>query len=324
MHHSYNLQPANNLLRLFGWVLITLGTLLSGCVTGKATDPLPYLREQGDFFMQAGIDNYRKYNFKLAIEQFNQARKFYSRFDDYLGTTHAWLNLAQVHISSGEYDAAREPLSKANILIRQHNLQQPAIYHDMLLTGLYLATDQFDEAEKIFNSHQQILQNQITDEATLALLVNRTRLAQVTDRDFIFWLELLAQQATQDGHVEFITRVQRFRAWQAILDHNTQLGNQLFATAVEFYRQQANPIGLMSTQLEWAQVSRKINDWNLAVTHYEQTLYLAMANRHSYSGLRALEGLRSVYQQTHALDKLPQIIEWEKQLRSIPGDAMAP
>lgn len=324
MRHLYSQHPANNYLRLTLAALITCSVFLSGCVTGKAPEPLPYLREQGDFFMQAGIVSYQQYNFRLASEQFIQAKNFYNRFDDYPGTTHALLNLAQVQIASGKFEVATEYLSQADLLIRKHNLQQAAIYHDMLLTNLYLATDKLAAAESVFTTHDQLFRGDITDDTTLALLVNRVRLAQLSDQDFSIWLDLLTQQTARHGNADIMARLQRFNAWQAFLVGNSQPGNQLFGTAVESYRAQANPVGLMATQLEWAQACAKSDDWAGAAAHYDQALYLAMANKHSHHGLRALQGLRSVYQQTRALDKLPQIDEWEKQLKSISTDALAP
>lgn len=324
MRHLFNQHQANNLFRFTLATLIGCCVLLSGCVTGKAKEPLPYLREQGDFFMQAGIESYTRYNFSLANEQFIQAKNFYSRFDDYLGTTHALLNLAQVQIASGRFNIAKEYLTKADVLIQQHKLEQPAIYHDVLLTNLYLATDKLADAEAVFIKYDSLLRGNIADDTTLALLVNRVRLAQLSDKDFSKWLDLLTQQTTRLSNAEYATRLQRFNAWQAFLVNDSLLGNQLFGTAMDTYRGQANPTGLMSTQLEWAHACSKASDWTHAIEHYEQALYLAMANKHSHNGLRALEGLRSVYQQTKALDKLPQIDEWEKQLKSIPGDALAP
>jgi tetratricopeptide (TPR) repeat protein len=324
MPHLSSHHPANNLFRYTFAALITFSILLSGCVTGKAPETLPYLREQGDFFMQAGIESYTRYNFSLANEQFIQAKNFYSRFDDYLGTTHAILNLAQVHIASGRFHIAMEYLTKADVLIQQHKLEQPAIYHDVLLTNLYLATDRLADAEAVFVSYDHLLRGEIADDTTLALLVNRVRLAQLSSKDFSVWLDLLARQADKHNSAELALRRQRFKAWQAFHAGDSGMGNQLFSAALDSYRKQANPSGLMSTQLEWAQSCEKNSNWTLATEHYQQALYLAMANNHSHNGLRALEGLRSVYQQTKALDKLPQIDEWEKQLKSIPGDALAP
>ncbi|MBI3187460.1 MAG: tetratricopeptide repeat protein, partial [Gammaproteobacteria bacterium] len=125
MHHSYRQHPVNNRFHFTLATFVALSLLLTGCVTGKASEPQPYLREQGDFFMQAGIESYMQYNYQLADKQFTQAKNFYSRIDDYLGTTHALLNLAQVHLASGNFNSAMEHLKKADLLIKKYNLEQP-------------------------------------------------------------------------------------------------------------------------------------------------------------------------------------------------------
>jgi len=324
MHHLSSQHPVHNLFRLALAALIAFSSLLSGCVTGNAPKPQPYLREQGDFFMQAGIESYTQYNFALATEQFTQAKNFYSRFDDYLGTTNAFLNLAQVQLASGKFDAAKDNLARADLLIRQHDLKQQAIYRDMLLTTLYLSTENMAEAEKIFAEYDQILRGNLADDATMALLVNRVRMAQLTDQDFSLWVDLLAQQTNKHNNVQLNARLQRFKAWQAFVSTDATLGNQLFAAVLESYRHQANPTGLMSTRLEWAQACSQSNDWPHAAEHYEQALHLAMSNNHVNNGLLALNGLQFVYQQTGQSDKQRQVDEWMKQLKTSPagnGDA---
>ncbi|MDQ1362957.1 MAG: Tetratricopeptide repeat protein [Pseudomonadota bacterium] len=297
--------------------LVAVATLLTGCVSGSASRPLPYLREQGDFFMQAGIESYNQYNFALANEQFTHAKNFYGRFDDYLGATHALLNLVQTNLAWGKPDEAASNLARADQLIQQHKLQSQAIYRDLLLSTLYLEANQSANAEKILTVHDLLMRSNTPDDTAMALLVNRVRLAQITDQDFTQWLNLFAQQNSKHNNAELAARLQRFNAWQAFLNNDSAQGNQFFETALNSYRERADPPGLMSTRLEWAQASARTNDWPQAVTHYEQALHLAMANNHVPNGLRALEGLRAAYPQAGQQQKLPQVDEWMNQLEKL-------
>lgn len=269
--------------------------------------------------MQAGIISYAQYNYALATEQFTQAKNFYSRFDDYLGTTHALLNLVQVQLASGKFDVAMSNLNKTDLLIRHHDLTQQAIYRDMLLTTLYLATEKLTDAEKIFSNYDQMLHGNLADDATMTLLVNRVRLAQLSGQEFSLWVNLLAQQTGKHNNAELNARLQRFRAWQAFDATDATLGNQLFGAALDSYRDQANPFGLMATRLEWAQACSKLHDWTHAADHYEQALYLAMSNNQVNNGLLALNGLQFIYQQTGQSDKQQQVDEWMKQLKTSPA-----
>lgn len=324
MHRLYSLHQTRNLPAWPGLLLIALAILLSGCVSGNAPKPQPYLRDQADYFMQAGITSYTQYNFTLAADQFNQAKKFYGRFDDYIGTTHALLNLAQVNLAQGRFDAAEKSLLDASRLIEQSGLKNQAAYRDLLLTTLYLHTDKLAEASRILDNYQQTLSGSLLDETSLSLLVNRVRLAQLTNQDFSVWLSLLLKQSDNLNSPDLTPRILRFQATQAYSNHMTEEGAKLFGNAISNYRAQANPSGLMATQLEWAQTCLQDNNPAQAADHYEQALHLALSNSHVTNGLQALKGLQQIYQQTGQSEKLARIDEWTRQLESLSNEASAP
>ena len=322
MPRCYNPKPMRAKAIYIALLATMLIGLLAGCVTGNTEKPLPYLREQGDFFMQSGIVSYSNYNFALATDQFNLALVFYSRFDDYTGTTNALLNLGKTNLARGLYDAAMQNLEKADRLIALHPLQQQAIYRDMLLTNLYITTDRLAAAETIFTRYDLALHGELADDVWLALLINRVQLAQLSGKEFSTWRAVLAQQPNKTT-TDLSARLDRFNAWQAYLDNDPVKGEQLFNTAIELYRSHANPTGLMSTQLEWANAYSTIKKWPETSRHYEQALFLAMANNHFNNGVLALDGLRRTYQQSGQPEKLQQVDEWMKQLKSIPQESKA-
>ena len=323
MHRLFNQPLINKLLSILPYAGILASTLLqSACVTSSPPIQPPYLREQADFFMQAGITSFNQFNLQLADQQLTQAKNFYSRYEDNAGSTNALLNLAQTNMTAGNFDKAGLNLSQANLLIERYSLELQAIYRDMLLTSLYLSTNSLGDANKIFTNYNAGLTGDLNDITSLNLLINRVRLAQISGKDFTIWLELYKKQVSRQNHADLNARLQRFQAWQAFLDKDAAQGNHLFVSALNYYRELANPAGLMATHLEWAEASSSNTIPDIAIQHYEQALYLAMSNNHVHNGLLALEGLRQIYNSTGMPEKLQQIDEWTQQLKKIPTNTV--
>lgn len=293
----------------------------AACVTGSTPTKPAYLREQGDFFMQAGITSFNQYNLMLATQQFSQAKAFYSRYEDHIGITNSLLNLAQTNIASGDFDDATAHLDSARLLIERYQLAQQALVHAALLSSLQLSTGNLITAKITLNQFDTELHNADINADLLALLINRTRLAQLSVEDFSIWMALLNRYYTNHSSDALQARVQRFQGWQAMQKNDSQTGGQLFSAALNYYRAAANPNGLMSTHLEWADACSSLNLYEPAAQHYELALYTAIANHHIPNGMLALDGLRKLYSRTNETDKMRQVDDWALQLKSLPADS---
>jgi hypothetical protein len=292
---------------------------LTGCV-GEAPKPQPYLREQGDFYMQEGVKSTAQYNFALAARHFEFARDFYARYDDQAATTRALLNLAQVHILSGQYDAAASSLGKASALIEHNNLSILGTHYNVLLSSLYLASAKLDQADALFSNLDASLRAGSHDDTSLVLLANRVRLAQLRNAQADEWLNLFAQRI--NNNAALTARLQRFQAWQAYQQNNAARGTELFTSALNTYRTLADAVAVMHTRQEWADAAAAQGEWNTAIEQNEKLLSLAMANHHLELGLRAIEALKLAYSKTGQTDKLPPLEQWKTELKALPVNVL--
>ena len=319
MLHLSSHPPTNNLRFLLLRAALSAVLLIQvACVSGTPPLQPPYLREQGDFFMQAGIESFGQFNLALAEHQFTQAKNFYSRYEDYLGITNALLNLANTQLTAGNYDAANLSILQANIFIQRYQLDQHNIYRDMLLSSIYLATSNQIELEKLFATHSNLFDGDLASLAMLSLLTNRVRYAQLYADDSSSWISVYKKHITKLNDPNLNARLQRFIAWQAYLDNDEESGVQHFSDALEYYRDQANPSALMATHLEWADVSSQKQNSDRAIQQYEKALFLSMSNNHKHNGIRAIIGMQQIVKLTGNPEKLQQMNEWTQQLNALP------
>ena len=272
--------------------------LLAGCASEVKQETSPYLVRQAHISMQSGIENYNQFKFSRAHDNFVTAYELFSRYDDPVGIVNSSLNIAKTLIALGQMNDAFKLLE--NMDTNYYTSLQKR-YRDIMLSSIHLMLRQYQHAARVLAPYEDELLTQSTqlDEVTLALLINRTRLAQLSAHAFEKWLSVYEQQISMfRTSPEYMARLYRFKALMKTTSSNGEQADELFDSALEVYRQQANPKGIMATLADRGAFSVQINDKDGAGRYYEELLNKALLNRDAYFTHHALFNMQQLNQGT--------------------------
>ena len=302
-------------------MLFTFLMGLSACAVQTEQVKKPYLQGSAEQFMQAGIENYNRYHYAAALNQFTNAREIYSRYDDSIGIANAELNLCRVQMAVGQYDEVLQRLDELSVILERNQLRQQLVYRDIILTSVYLLKNDFDSAMQVLKAYdERLVNNGIDDKPLMAgLLINRVRLADAINEEFDLWLMRFEQFVATNNSSDSKLRLYRFKASQMQNADNASESNRYYSQALDGYRQMADPTGVMSTLLEWAHAYVERSEWLPAQEKYQRALEAGLINRNQRIVEQSLRGLSRVYIETAQHEDGALINNWLDLLKSEQG-----
>ncbi len=272
--------------------------------------------------MQAGIENYQRYHYAAALSQFDKAREIYARYNDYKGVLNAELNLCKVQIAAGQYDAALQRLTQLDFLVEHNQSQQQTVYRDIMLSSVYLLKNNYDAAARVLQQYDEpMLKNAFEDKSLMAaLLINRVRLAEVLNQDFNEWLTRYEQLVTTTHtDIDYKLRLYRFKAKRLHNVGNVAESDRYYTQALDGYRYMAEPVGVMSTLLEWAHAYVERGEWPSAQEKFHRAFELGLINRNERMVEQALYGMSRVYTETGQDQNKALVNDWLDLLKTEKG-----
>lgn len=302
-------------------MLLTFLIGLSACAVKTEQVKKPYLQESAEQFMQAGIENYNRYHYAAALNQFANAREIYARYDDSIGVANAELNLCRVQMAVGQYDEVLQRLDELSVILERNQLRQQLIYRDIILSSVYLLKNDFDSAMQMLQVYdERLMNNSIDDKSLMAgLLINRVRLADAVNKNFDSWLIRFEEFVATNNSSDYKLRLYRFKASQMQDTGNTLESNRYYSQALDAYRQMADPAGVMSTLLEWAHAYAERHEWLPAQEKYQRALETGLINRNQRIVEQSLYGLSRIYIETAQHEDEALINNWLDLLKNEQG-----
>ncbi|OQK18157.1 hypothetical protein AU255_10060 [Methyloprofundus sedimenti] len=190
--------------------------MLSACGGNTVTKSPVILDAESD--MNNGLQAFADADWSSAQSFFSRALSLYEGIDSQKGILYSHINLAEVGLSVGNYQATQLHLERAGIIAKNVEFQdyQPRI--TLLLAQSILQQQDYVQAEKILQAllpeFNELIPVNTPDTIQLTAIASRTRIAFAQQQDESKWTQRYAQALTKSdsNSVALESRLLRFQA----------------------------------------------------------------------------------------------------------------
>lgn len=168
---------------------------------------------------------------------------------------------------------------------------------NIIRTSISISQNKYNKANELLNKYigtggENKLQ--LADDIYNALLINRVRVAIKEQTELNAWVSIYASNSGKS--IIRQARLLRFKGQQAAFNNDINEINASFASALELYREMANPKAVLSTLKEWGEALQN-NSQNLqAAKQYESAYRVAASASLEKEMTGILTNLLSIYQ----------------------------
>ena len=110
-------------------------------------------------YLNEGNIDLRKKNFYFALDKFETSRKMFIQLKDEYNTINCVQNMGVAYFNLNQYDKAKEYLLQANAGAKKLEMNTSTASIDLTLADLFIAENNFTEAEKYIHEGQLYAQN---------------------------------------------------------------------------------------------------------------------------------------------------------------------
>ena len=132
-------------------------------------------------------------------------------------------------------------------------------------------------------------------------------------------MTIFEQFVTANNSSDYKLRLYRFKASQMQHTGNIAESDHYYSQALDGYRRMAEPVGVMSTLLEWAHAYFERSEWLPAQEKYQRALEAGLINRNQRIIEQSLNGLSRVYVETDQHNNKALINDWLDLLKTGQG-----
>lgn len=304
--------------------LISAGLLTLLLCTGCVSPPEDKVDNSsaGMHFMQQGLQAFSDSDYPGATKMFNRALAYYQSIDDTQGVLSSRINLAELYLSVGDLENARQQLDRAAILAQYEDVQ--SIYERITLLEANLAfiNNDYAQCESLLDELVGPVATAedvgIANEHTwAAVLSTRARLAIArNDPDMVLWLEQLQTALEAQNNVDAVLYGRMYRLQSEISrrhgDYN-KAEAELRLAYTNYHRVDYRP-GIAATLEELGLVAMQREQWTEAEHLLRRAFIVSIYLRDQEGCVSLLENLASVYDHT-GKDRQKQITrQWIEML----------
>lgn len=176
----------NQSFALFGLIFLLL---LEGC--GNSVVNRPMLISDAENYTRDGLQAYADTEWDRAQNLFTKSLSLYQGIDDQSGVLYSYINLAEVALSTGDYQTVEKNLEKAGQIAKKDRFEDVQARITLLYSLSALKQNQLIRAESLLKSLlPQFEGDQLIGTANviqLAALVNRTKIAFKNKKNELLW-----------------------------------------------------------------------------------------------------------------------------------------
>lgn len=261
--------------------------------------------------MLDGVKLYQRQQYSASSAFFSKALRNYQRFDYVTGMARSYLNLAKSAIAQGKVDNAKTYLVELKQLSDENNFDDMLMHLDIMQSSILIDEDKVDLSTEIINQYIGVKGEntlQISEAIYHAFLTNRVRCAIKSHNDTNEWVDIYQAQLADDINRQ--ARLFRFKAQQASQNNHIELLNDNFNSALNIYREQANPKAVLSTLKEWGNALQDNNDLVNAAKRFESAYKVARSSEDKYGMAVSSDALKLIYKKQNNAESLRRVNQY--------------
>ena len=254
-------------------ILLVLTVLvLWGCVS--APDPRAAQLDEAARYMQRGVAAYQEGRYATAASLFSRALSGYQSIDDVDGILRAHINLAETSLVIGNLAAAESHAAAASCLVERDGFSEAMDRVRLLEASIARAAKR--DAEAVALLEAMLAAEALAPELRGQALASRAAIA-VNEAE----PSANEQLARYREHLER-AKVKDPSAWAIYFRLSAQLGgmeetaDQLYARALDLYKQGRNRQGIASTLEAWAAYDAAGARYASGIDRLNRALYIRM------------------------------------------------
>lgn len=278
------------------YLIVLVFVFVAASCSSTPEKPRPFWLQTADGFVAKGILFYERQQYEKSIDEFTNALNTYQRFDYVEGLANSYLNLAKSEIAQNNIPRARAYLDDLKIIIDENAFSSMSLRLDIMQASIAINTDKASDAISIMGKYiGESGENKLSADAGvyMALLTNRVRAAFKINRDSNKWLGIYAAKVNNSPARQ--ARLLRFKGEFAGLESNEVMINQSFSSALDLYREQANPKAVLLTLKEWGDALMMNNKLADAAKRFEAVYKVALSSENKVEMNYALVSLLRIY-----------------------------
>ncbi len=252
--------------------LIVFNIALASCGSISATQKTVIVN--ADSYMNDGVNAFAQAEWDRAKWLFNKALTLHQSVDDQQGILFSHINLAEVALSTREFQTAQTHLDRAAVITQTASLQPFQRRVTLLSAQSAIKQQNYVQAEKILQSllpeFKELTPDKLLDIIELTAIANRTKIAFLQKQDESLWTQRYANAMEQsaDKSPDLENRLLRFQA--DLLQHQPhyQEAESLLKRALSGYKKTFSRSGIAATLAELGQLSLSQDRWQDAKNYF--------------------------------------------------------
>jgi len=252
--------------------LILFNIALASCGSNPATQRTVIVN--ADSYMNDGVKAFAQADWDRAKWLFNKALALHQSVDDQKGVLFSHINLAEVALSTKDYQTAQTHLDRAAIITQTASLQPYQTRITLLSAQSAIKQQNYVQAEKILQSllpaFKELTPDKLPDIIQLTAIANRTKIAFLQKQDESIWTRryanAMAQSANKSPDLE--NRLLRFQADLLQRQKHFQEAKSLLQRALSGYKKTLSRSGIAATLTELGQLSMRKGRWQDAKNYF--------------------------------------------------------
>ncbi len=294
--------------------MILCNIILASCSSNPPTQR--NVTVNAESYVNDGVNAFAQADWDRAKWFFNKALAFYQSIDDQQGVLFSHINLAEVALSTKDFQTTQTHLNLASASIQIASLQPYRRRITLLSAQSAIKQQNFIHAETVLQSLLPEFKEQTpikpSDIIQLAAIANRTKIAFLQKQDESIWTQryanAMAQSANKSPDLE--NRLLRFQADLLQQQQHFQDAESLLQRALSGYKTTLSRSGIAATLAELGQLSMSQSLWQDAKN------YLIRSNKvFHYIGnldkvIQNTEHLIKVEASLGNLERSNSLIEW--------------
>lgn len=293
-------------------VLLTLLIILISACSSTPEKPKPYWLQTANNFIGKGVQLYNQQQYSASAVEFARALNTYQRFDYVKGMADSYLNLAKSEIAQNNILRAQAYIHPLKELIEDNHFKSMSVHVDIMHSSIAINLTEYNQAVNILTKH---LDNNgekkanLAESAYMALLINRVKIAIITNVDASKWVAVY--EAKKTSKYFYRARLLRFKGEIANRSNKIDMLNQYFSAALDLYRNQANPKAVLSTLKEWGVALKNNKEFKDAAKRFESVYTVSKSSANELEASKALDILLSIYKSLNndkSVEKIKHLI----------------
>ena len=252
--------------------LIVFNIALASCSSNPATQRTIIVN--ADSFMNDGVKAFAQADWDRAKWLFNKALALHQGVDDQKGVLFSHINLAEVALSTKEYQTAQTHLDLAVVITQTASLQPYQRRITLLSAQSAIKQQNYVQAEKVLQSllpeFKELTPDNPPDIIQLTAIANRTKIAFLQKQDESIWTQRYANAMALSANKspELENRLLRFQADLLQRQQHYQEAESLLQTSLSGYKTTLSRSGIAATLAELGQLSLSQDRWQDAKNYF--------------------------------------------------------